>query len=124
MLVSLQSSIIMFSSEEMLGGLISTFILICLVIIVIFYRKGLKSKQEYIEARDVVRSIVLSFQQRQDTQDKKITYVTSEMEDVHSTIDKLIGLNTRTEAKIRNLITNMKTAFTINKTGGRDGCTL
>lgn len=111
----LQLYIIVESYDEILLGLTISAVLAGLALIVIYTRRVLKSKKEYVEAKDIIGSIVLSLKRRQDDQDKKITDVTSKMEGIHSTIEKLTGQSRLVNGKITNLITSMKTAFIVNK---------
>lgn len=111
----MQSMIIREIYEEMLLGSAVTLVLVSIIFIVNYSKRAFSLKKEYVEAKDIVSSIVLSFRRRQDDQDKKITDITSEMEGIHSTIEKLIGRNQIIEGKISNLITSIKSAFLINK---------
>ncbi|MDQ1278880.1 MAG: hypothetical protein QG670_140 [Thermoproteota archaeon] len=114
-MILLQSFIIVRNFEEiLLFSAISVF-LSAFILIIFYFRKILKLKKEYVEAKNVIGSIVLSFKRHQDDQDKRIVNINSDMENINSSIEKLTGQNRLVEGKISNLIKSLKAAFTVNK---------
>lgn len=104
-----------FFNEAILMGLILIFIFATIVFAIVYYKKFLHTKREYEEAKEIVSGIVLSFKRRQDEQGEKINNLTFEVEGIHSTTERLVEQNRRTEGKLSGLITSVKAAFTINK---------
>lgn len=111
----LQSLIVKEPYEEILVGLTIVFAVASIIFIISYYRRALTLRKEYVEAKDIVSRLVLSFRRRQDDQDKKITDLKSETESIHSAIERLTEQNRMADGKISSLIANMKSAFTINK---------
>lgn len=91
------------------------FITVMIILTYKYYDKINNAKNEYDVAKQLVSNIVLTFRKRINNQNEKVDSTIYDVEELQSSIDKIIIQENYFQDKINSLIKGMTSAFIINK---------
>ena len=91
------------------------FVLATMTFAVLYYKMLSQATEEYENAKDVIKGIVITLKNRQDRQKERVEQIAFDVEEAQAAADRIAIRLQGLEDRIRSLIRRAKTTSTVNK---------